>query len=268
VLQLGYNDNPSTFAQDIDQVVTALNARAVQRIVFVNLSTRRASVDYTTSNAALVAATQRYPNVTVLDWNTYSTGPDKSRWFSDTVHLTNTGRVEFALFLRNQLDELRRAGLITVGAGGIIPMALPMVQGERGEPVKALQVALNTALGLKKKQRMATDGVFGKGTANAVLKFEESLGLPMDGIVDEQVAVALGLDHTTFTLGRGAKNASVVSIQKALANVLAVKIRPDGMFGSGTDKQVKRFQKSVGLKPTGVVDRTTWMSLLTASAQR
>ncbi|MFM8907609.1 MAG: peptidoglycan-binding protein, partial [Actinomycetota bacterium] len=268
VLQLGYNDNPSTFAQDIDQVVTALNARAVQRIVFVNLSTRRASVDYTTSNAALVAATQRYPNVTVLDWNTYSTGPEKSRWFSDTVHLTNTGRVEFALFLRNQLDELRRAGLITVGAGGIIPMALPMVQGERGEPVKALQVALNTALGLKKKQRMATDGVFGKGTANAVLKFEESLGLPMDGIVDEQVAVALGLDHTTFTLGRGAKNASVVSIQKALANVLAVKIRPDGMFGSGTDKQVKRFQKSVGLKPTGVVDRTTWMSLLTASAQR
>ncbi|MFM8507426.1 MAG: peptidoglycan-binding protein, partial [Actinomycetota bacterium] len=268
VLQLGYNDNPSTFAQDIDQVVTALNARAVQRIVFVNLSTRRASVDYTTSNAALVAATQRYPNVTVLDWNTYSTGPDKSRWFSDTVHLTNTGRVEFALFLRNQHDELRRAGLITVGSGGIIPMALPMVQGERGEPVKALQVALNTALGLKKKQRMATDGVFGKGTANAVLKFEESLGLPMDGIVDEQVAVALGLDHTTFTLGRGAKNASVVSIQKALANVLAVKIRPDGMFGSGTDKQVKRFQKSVGLKPTGVVDRTTWMSLLTASAQR
>jgi len=268
VLQLGYNDSPSTFAQDIDQVVTALNARAVQRIVFVNLSTRRASVDYTTSNAALVAATQRYPNVTVLDWNAHSAGPDKSRWFSDTVHLTNTGRVEFALFLRNQLDELRRAGVITVGAGGIIPMALPMMQGERGEPVKALQVALNTALGLKKKQRMATDGVFGKVTATAVVKFEESVGLPMDGIVDEQVAVALGLDHTTFTLGRGANNASVVSIQKALANVFAVKIRPDGVFGSGTDKQVKRFQKSVGLQPTGVVDRTTWMSLLTASAQR
>jgi murein L,D-transpeptidase YcbB/YkuD len=240
----------------------------VQRIIFVNLSTRRPSVDYGASNAALVAATQRYPNVTVLDWNTHSSGPDKSRWFSDTVHLTNTGRVEFALFLRNQLDELRRAGLITVGAGGIIPMALPMTVGERGEPVKALQTALNGALGLKKRQRLATDGVFGKGTANAVSKFEEASGLPIDGIVDEQVAVALGLDHTTFTLGRGARHSSVAAIQKALSNVLGVKLRPDGVFGSGTDRQVKQFQKSVGLKVTGVVDRTTWMALLTASAQR
>jgi SpoIID/LytB domain protein len=268
LLQLGYNDNPATFAQDIDQVVTALNARAVQRIIFVNLSTRRPSVDYSASNAALVAATQRYPNVTVLDWNTYSSGPDKSRWFSDAVHLTNTGRVEFALFLRNQLDELRRAGLITVGAGGIIPMAVPMIQGERGEPIKVLQTALNAALGLKKKQRIAADGVFGKGTANAVSKFEEASGLPVDGIADQQVIAALGIDHTVFTLGRGAKQSSVVSIQKALSNVLGVKIAADGVFGSGTDKQVRRFQKSVGLPTKGVVDRVTWMSLLSASAQR
>ena len=268
LLQLGYNDNPATFAQDIDQVVTALNARAVQRVVFVNLSTRRPSVDYSASNAALVAATQRYPNVTVLDWNTYSSGPDKSRWFSDSVHLTNTGRVEFALFLRNQLDELRRAGLITVGAGGIIPMAVPMIQGERGEPIKVLQTALNAALGLKKKQRIAADGVFGKGTANAVSKFEEASGLPVDGIADQQVIAALGIDHTVFTLGRGAKQSSVVSIQKALSNVLGIKIAADGVFGSGTDKQVRRFQKSVGLPVKGVVDRVTWMSLLSASAQR
>ncbi|NCX18089.1 MAG: hypothetical protein EBX15_04950, partial [Acidimicrobiia bacterium] len=268
VLQLGYNDDPATFAQDIDQVVTALNARAVQRIVFVNLSTRRASVDYGASNAALTAATQRYPNVSVLDWNSHSSGPDKTRWFSDTVHLTTTGRAEFALFLRNQLDELRRAGLISVGSGAIIPMSVPMVVGERGEPVKALQAALNTALELKKKNRIAVDGAYGKGTAKAVEAFEARVGLPVDGIADEQVVAALGLDHTTFTLARGARNTSVVSIQKALANVLQIKIRADGVFGSGTDKQVKRFQKSVALKPTGAVDRTTWMALLSASAQR
>ena len=268
VLQLGYNDSPSTFAQDIDQVVTALNARAVQRIIFVNLSTRRASVDYNGSNAALAAATQRYPNVTVLDWNTYSAGPDKTRWFSDSVHLTNTGRVEFALFLRNQLDELRRAGLITVGSGGIIPMAVPMTIGERGEPIKVLQTALNVALGLKKKQRIVMDGAFGKGTVAAVKKFEEAAGLPIDGVADEQVIAALGIDHTTFTFTQGAKHTSVVSIQKALSNVLKIKVAADGIFGSGTAKTVSRFQKSVGLKPTGVVDRTTWMALLSASAQR
>jgi murein L,D-transpeptidase YcbB/YkuD len=268
LLQLGYNDNPATFSADIDQVVSALNARAVQRVVFVNLSTRRASVNYTASNDALIAATQRYPNVSVLDWNTHSAGPDKSRWFSDSVHLTNTGRVEFALFLRNQLDELRRAGLITVGSGGIIPMAVPMVAGERGEPVKALQAALNSALGLKKKKRIAVDGAFGKGTVNALKQFEQAAGLPIDGIADEQVLAALGVDHTTFTIARGAKQSSVVSIQKALANVLKIKIRADGVYGSGTAKTVSRFQKSVGLKPTGVVNRTTWMALLSASAQR
>lgn len=268
LLQLGYNDSPATFAQDIDQVVSALTARNVQRIIFVNLSTRRPSVDYSTSNAALLAATQRYSNVSVLDWNTFSSGPDKSRWFSDAVHLTNTGRVEFSLFLRNQLDELRRANLITIGSGGVLPMAVPMTVGERGEPIKALQTALNAALGLKKKQRIATDGVFGKGTVTALKKFEEASGLPIDGIADEQVITALGIDHTTFTIARGARQASVVSIQKALANVLKIKIRPDGVFGSGTAKTVSRFQKSVGLKPTGIVDRTTWMALLTASAQR
>jgi peptidoglycan hydrolase-like protein with peptidoglycan-binding domain len=172
------------------------------------------------------------------------------------------------LFLRNQLDELRRAGLITVGSGGIIPMAVPMIAGERGDPIKALQTALNTALGLKRRQRIATDGVFGKGTVAAVQKFEEASGLPVDGIADEQVITALGIDPNTFTLTRGAKQSSVVSIQKALANVLNVKLRPDGNYGSGTARTVARFQKSVGLKTTGVVDRTTWMALLSASAQR
>jgi len=268
VLQLGYNDNPATFSDDITEVVTALIARNVQRIVFVNLSTRRPSVDYSVSNAALTAAAQRFPNVSILDWNGYSSGPDKNRWFSDTVHLTSTGRVEFALFLRNQLDELRRAGLITVGAGGIIPMAVPMVQGERGEPIKALQTALNTALNLRKRQRLATDGVFGRGTANALKRFEEASGLPIDGVADEQVIAVLGIDHTTLTLSRGAQQSSVVPIQRALANVLKVRLAADGAFGSGTERQVRRFQESVGLKPTGVVDRTTWMALLTASGQR
>jgi lysozyme len=121
---------------------------------------------------------------------------------------------------------------------------------------------------LKKRQRLATDGTFGKGTANAVQRFEESLGLPVDGIADEQVIAALGIDHTTFRLTRGARHSSVASIQKALANVLGVKIRPDGVFGSGTERQVRRFQKLVGIKATGVVDRPTWTALLNASAQR
>ena len=266
IVQLGYNDDPNTMAGDVAAVINALNARNVQRIVFVNLSTRRASQNYALSNAALSAAAQTNPNVSVLDWNAASSDPSASRWFSDDVHLTATGRAEFTLFLRKQLDELRAQGLITPNPESILPLAVPLVEGNRGEPVSQLQAALNTALGLKKKQKLSTDGNYGKGTAGAVSKIEELNGLPVDGLADATVLSLLGLDPTTFKLSQNSRHTSVATAQTALARVLKIKMKADGIFGSGTAKQLKRFQKSVGIKQTGVIDRTTWLSLLAASA--
>ncbi|MEY4196363.1 MAG: hypothetical protein RL482_455 [Actinomycetota bacterium] len=266
IVQLGYNDDPNTMAGDVTAVINALNARNVQRIVFVNLSTRRASQNYALSNAALTAAAQTNPNVSVLDWNAASSDPSASRWFSDDVHLTATGRAEFTLFLRKQLDELRAQGLITPNPESVLPLAVPLIVGNRGEPVSQLQAALNTALGLKKKQKLSTDGNYGKGTAGAVSKIEELNGLPVDGLADATVLSLLGLDPTTFKLSQNSRHTSVATAQTALARVLKIKMKADGIFGSGTAKQLKRFQKSVGLKQTGVIDRTTWLSLLAASA--
>jgi len=266
IVQLGYNDDPNTMASDVTQVINALNARNVQRIIFVNLSTRRASQNYALSNAALVAAAQTNPNVSVLDWNAASSDPSASRWFSDDVHLTTTGRAEFTLFLRNQLDSLRAQGLITPNPDSVLPLAVPLTSGNKGEPVSELQKALNTALDLKKKQKLATDGNFGKGTAAAVSKIEEINGLPIDGVADASVLGILGIDPASFKLSQNARHTSVATAQTALARVLKIKMKADGIFGSGTAKQIKRFQKSVGLKQTGVIDRTTWLSLLAASA--
>jgi SpoIID/LytB domain protein len=266
IVQLGYNDDPNTMAGDVAAVINALNARNVQRIVFVNLSTRRASQNYALSNAALTSAAQTNPNVSVLDWNAASSDPSASRWFSDDVHLTATGRAEFTLFLRKQLDELRAQGLITPNPESVLPLAVPLIVGNRGEPVSQLQAALNTALGLKKKQKLSTDGNYGKGTADAVSKIEELNGLPVDGLADATVLSLLGLDPTTFKLSQNSRHTSVATAQTALARVLKIKMKADGIFGSGTAKQLKRFQKSVGLKQTGVIDRTTWLSLLAASA--
>jgi SpoIID/LytB domain protein len=266
IVQLGYNDDPNTMAGDVAAVINALNARNVQRIVFVNLSTRRASQNYALSNAALSAAAQTNPNVSVLDWNTASSDPSSSRWFSDDVHLTATGRAEFALFLRRQLDELRAQGLITPNPESVLPLAVPLVVGNRGEPVSQLQAALNTALGLKKKQKLSTDGNYGKGTAAAVSKIEELNGLPIDGLADATVLSLLGIDPASFKLSQNSRHTSVATAQTALSRVLKVKMAADGIFGPGTAKQLRRFQKSVGLKQTGVIDRTTWLSLLAASA--
>ena len=266
IVQLGYNDDPNTMASDVAAVINALNARNVQRIVFVNLSTRRASQNYALSNAALSAAAQTNPNVSVLDWNAASSDPSASRWFSDDVHLTSTGRAEFTLFLRKQLDELRAQGLITANPESVLPLAVPLVVGNRGEPVTQLQTALNTALNLKKKQKLATDGTYGKGTAGAVSRIEELNGLPIDGLADAAVLSLLGVDPASFKLSQNSRHISVATAQTALARVLKIKMKADGIFGSGTAKQLKRFQKSVGLKQTGVIDRTTWLSLLAASA--
>jgi len=90
----------------------------------------------------------------------------------------------------------------------------------------------------------------------------------VDGVADDAVLALLGIDPTTIRLSSGTKHATVATAQTALSRVLKVKVRADGIYGSGTTRLVKRFQKSVGLKQTGAIDRTTWIALLTASAQR
>ena len=268
IVQLGYNDDPNTLQQDVDQVVNALNARGVQRIVFINLSTRRTSRDYSLSNAVLANAANVYPNVTVLDWNTASSAPSQSRWFSDDVHLTNTGKAEFTLFIRAQLDALRAQGIITSGVATILPLGTPMARGNRGDNVKALQTALNAYLKLPKKKRIAVDGMYGKGTVRAVQTVETNNALEVDGAADDVVLALLGIDGTTIVLKQGARHASVKTAQTALRRVMNVKLRADGDYGPATTRLVKRFQKSIGFKQTGAINYRTWIALLSASAQR
>lgn len=267
LVQLGYNDDPNSLQSDVDQVVNALNARGVQRIVFINLSTRRESRNYPLSNAVLGSAVQTYSNVSVLDWNAASSAATQWRWFSDDVHLRPTGQAEFALFLRAQLDALRSAGLITSGTATVIPLGVPLVKGNRGDVVKTLQSALNVYLKLPKKKRIAVDGVLGKSTIARITAVEQANALPVDGTADEAVLALLGIDTNASVLTRGTRHSTVATAQTALARVLKVKVKPDGIYGSGTTRLVKRFQKSVGLKPTGNINRTTWLALLAAAAQ-
>ncbi|MFA5775478.1 MAG: peptidoglycan-binding protein [Ilumatobacteraceae bacterium] len=267
VIELGYNDDPNSFQSDVDQVVNALNARGVQRIIFVNLSTRRGSTNYSLSNVVLGSAAMTYPNVSVLDWNSASSAATQWRWFRDDVHLLPTGQAEFTLFLRAQLDALRNAGLITSGSSNVLPLGVPLIKGNRGNVVKTLQTKLNTYLKLPKRKRLSVDGQFGTGTVTAVRKVETANGLPVDGIADQDVLAIIGMDSNRIVLSSGTRHSTVATAQTALARVLKVKVRADGIYGSGTTTLVKRFQKSVGLKITGNINRITWLALLAAAAQ-
>jgi hypothetical protein len=106
VVELGYNDLPTTFASSIDAMMAALQRRGVREVAWVNMAdirTANGQSVYGPANAALQAARSRWPNLTVLDWNAASAGPERPRWFSDGVHLTATGQAKFALWLREAM---------------------------------------------------------------------------------------------------------------------------------------------------------------------
>jgi hypothetical protein len=271
LIALGYNDSSMTYATEIDQVVAALTARGVQRIVFVNLSTRRQTADYGTMNALLAKAAGAYPNVTVLDWNSYSSDVAEWRWFvkDDNVHLTATGQTEFALFLRSQLDALRVGGLLPLSPSpNSFAIGLPLREKDQGNMVRTLQAALNKTLRLRKRA-IELDGVFGKTTKARVAKYETMVGLPVDGVADEAVwrALGLGARPSLSVMKAGTRHASIKVVQASLAKVLKVRLPITGTFDATTRNQLRNFQRRMNLRPTGVVNRTTWLALMSTSAQ-
>jgi len=271
LIELGYNDMSMSYATEIDQVVAALTARGVQRIVFVNMSTRRQTADYGTMNAMLAKAAIAYPNVTVLDWNAYSADPAEWRWFvkDDNVHLTATGQTEFALFLRTQLDSMRGQGLLPLTPSPLnFIVGLPLKQNDRGNMVRTLQIALNKALNLRKRA-IKLDGIFGTTTKARVTRYETLMGLPVDGIADEAVWKGLGLDTRPVlsVLKTGTQHASVKTVQASLARVMKVSLPTTGVFDRTTQGYVREFQRRMNLRPSGVVNRPTWLALMTTSAQ-
>ncbi|MGI9177487.1 MAG: serine hydrolase [Pirellulales bacterium] len=68
---------------------------------------------------------------------------------------------------------------------------------------------------------------------------------------------------STGPLGEGAAGALVADLQRSLNAVLpaADRLGTDGEYGPATAAGVRRFQKSVGLPETGVVDAATWRAL-------
>jgi lysophospholipase L1-like esterase len=142
IVELGYNDS-SNYAANIDQVMGALRAKGVQRVAWVNLSTRRTSAPgFAQFNEALAAAQARWPELQVLDWNAASSGQPCDRWYqNDGVHLTSTGDVGLAMFLRTAMLSLPSEGCGKLGAGSYMRVRVTGVGGVPATGVTA--VALN-----------------------------------------------------------------------------------------------------------------------------
>ena len=132
--------------------------------------------------------------------------------------------------------------------------------GAHGPTVRALQRELRS-----RGFRVAVDGVYGPGTRRAVTRFQRRLGLRVNGLVDRPLLWWLGLSvcdlpgPTTARGGAhgvlrlGAYGPQVCALQRALARSgepLAV----DGGYGPRTRAAVRRAQRRLSLRATGVAD--------------
>lgn len=102
LVEVGYDDYPETFAQSVEEAITALLDAGAKRILWANM--REWQPQYLPMNAVLVAAAARHPEVTIIDWNAYS--QDHYSWFQgDGVHLAYDGAIAMATLFHTALVE-------------------------------------------------------------------------------------------------------------------------------------------------------------------
>jgi hypothetical protein len=103
LVEVGYNDPATEFAQRVEDSIDALLAAGVKRILWVNM--REWQQQYVGMNQILVAAAARHPEVTIIDWERYS--HDHYSWFQgDGVHLVYDGAVAMATLLNASIKQV------------------------------------------------------------------------------------------------------------------------------------------------------------------
>lgn len=98
----GYNDIPAAFASDVELTLDTLRDDGVQHVLWLNLHAVRP--EYVQKNAVLAAAALHHPELTVLDWNAYSSAHPE--WYqTDFIHLVPAGGVAIAGFINQAIQD-------------------------------------------------------------------------------------------------------------------------------------------------------------------
>jgi hypothetical protein len=97
----GYNDVPAAFPGDVELTLDTLRDRGVQHVLWANL--HAVKQEYVDKNAVLAAAARRHPELSLLDWNAYSS-PHADWYQTDSIHLTPAGGVAIAGWLHQAIE--------------------------------------------------------------------------------------------------------------------------------------------------------------------
>jgi N-acetylmuramoyl-L-alanine amidase len=137
--------------------------------------------------------------------------------------------------------------------------------GARGEAVRDVQHRLLAAGFHVDADEL--EGTYGTSTESAVRAFQQARALPSDGILGpdtwEQLVEAgyrLG-DRTLYLRFPAFRGDDVRELQRML-NVLGFDAgKEDGIFGPGTDRGVREFQRNVGSRADGIAGLETVRSI-------
>lgn len=131
-------------------------------------------------------------------------------------------------------------------------------RGERGRQVLAVQCLL--------RRRDHFGGELGKRydttTWSAVKSFQRSKGLPRTGRMNRRTWTVLLATGARHVVKRGSVGAPVRRVQRSLTAALPGVVRVNGVSGPRTVSAVRRYQRRLGLRPTGVVAHRTWDALV------
>jgi hypothetical protein len=110
VMMAGYDD--PTLDGAVEQVMAEAEAQGVVRVLWLNYRTNTnyvlpgglpARTLYDSHNADLAAAGAKFPDLHILDWDGFSRA--HTDWFAgDGIHLTPTGAVGLATYIKDALD--------------------------------------------------------------------------------------------------------------------------------------------------------------------
>jgi hypothetical protein len=103
LVEVGYNDDYDTFAQNVETSVDALLAVGVRHILWANLhGSSRQVLDM---NRVLDTAASKHPELTIIDWNGYA--GDHWSWFQgDSIHLVHDGAMAMAALFHAALERV------------------------------------------------------------------------------------------------------------------------------------------------------------------
>lgn len=183
-----------------------------------------------------------------------------------------------------RLNDLNSEGITY----GDIPRVYPseLGPGSTGDGVTVTQYMLNYIAQYENTiEPFEIDGVYGDATENAVSGFQQTYGLPVNGIIDERTyarifdvynALILSLPDSLFEgtarpypgyiLSVGISNRYVTYLQEyltAISEVFDSVPAPEinGTFDEATERSVMAVQELAGIDVTGQVNSVTWNAI-------